>query len=147
VQYTAKVDEDFFTKWRVSLSYLRYYSLEPGNTEFPTVSSPDQWRLLRRVDTTQLNNTFSVTPTTVVTVRYGFNRFPNYSYDVSQGFNLANLNFPSSYVNAIPKAYAQFPDVTTNNFYPFGVADNNSYFDLASDNSRPVSQSTWGNTA
>jgi len=134
VQYTAKVDEDFFTKWRVSLSYLRYYSLEPGNTEFPTVSSPDQWRLLRRVDTTQLNNTFSVTPTTVVTVRYGFNRFPNYSYDVSQGFNLANLNFPSSYVNAIPKAYAQFPDVTTNNFYPFGVADNNSYFDLASDN-------------
>ncbi|HEV1287966.1 MAG TPA: carboxypeptidase-like regulatory domain-containing protein, partial [Bryobacteraceae bacterium] len=75
MQYTAKVDEDFFTWWRTSLSYLRYFSLEPGNTEFPTVSSPDQWRLLRRVDTTQLNNTFSVNPTTVVTIRYGFNRF------------------------------------------------------------------------
>jgi hypothetical protein len=134
MQYTAKVDEDFFTKWRVSLSYLRYFSLEPGNTEFPTVSSPDQWRLLRRVDTTQLNNTFSVTPTTVVTVRFGFNRFPNYSYDVSQGFNLARLGFPANYVNAINPSLSQFPDVTTNNFYQFGVTDNNSFFVLASSN-------------
>jgi len=134
MQYTAKVDEDFFTKWRVSLSYLRYFSLEPGNTEFPTVSSPDQWRLLRRVDTTQLNNTFSATPTTVVTVRFGFNRFPNYSYDVSQGFNLAKLGFPANYVNAINPSLSQFPDVTTNNFYQFGVTDNNSFFVLASSN-------------
>ncbi|HTB15180.1 MAG TPA: TonB-dependent receptor [Bryobacteraceae bacterium] len=134
VQYTAKVDEDFFTWWRASLSYLRYYSLEPGNTEFPTVSSPDQWRLLRRVDTTQLNNVFVVNPTTVITVRYGFNRFPNYSYDVSQGFNLASLGFPANYVNAINKAYSQFPDVTTSNFYQLGVTDNNSFFVLASDN-------------
>ena len=134
VQYTAKVDEDFFTWWRASLSYLRYYSLEPGNTEFPTVSSPDQWRLLRRVDTTQLNNTFSLSPTTVLTVRYGFNRFPNYSYEVSQGFNLASLGFPSSLVSAVNPAYSQFPDVTTSNFYQFGVTDNNSVFDLASDN-------------
>ncbi len=134
VQYTAKADEDFFNWWRSSLSYLRYYSLEPGNTEFPTVSSPDQWRLLRRVDTTQLNNVFTLNPTTVLTVRYGFNRFPNYSYDVSQGFNLASLGFPANYVGAINKAYSQFPDVTTSNFYQLGVTDNNSFFVLASDN-------------
>src|ERR1700722_5292054 len=134
MQYTAKADEDFFTWWRASLSYLRYFSLEPGNTEFPTVSSPDQWRLLRRVDTTQLNNVFVLNPTTVLTVRYGFNRFPNYSYDVSQGYNLSSLGFPASYVGAIPKALAQFPDVTTSNFYQLGVTDNNSFFVLASDN-------------
>jgi hypothetical protein len=134
MQYTAKLDEDFFTWWRASLSYLRYFSLEPGNTEFPTVSSPDQWRLLRRVDTTQLNNVFVLNPSTVLTVRYGFNRFPNYSYDVSQGYNLSNLGFPASYVNQIPKSLAQFPDVTSSNLYALGVADNNSFFVLASDN-------------
>ena len=134
MQYTAKFDEDFFTWWRASLSYLRYFSLEPGNTEFPTVSSPDQWRLLRRVDTTQLNNIFTINPTTVLTVRYGFNRFPNYSYDVSQGFNLSGLGFPASYVNQIPKSLSQFPDISMSNLYSLGVADNNSFFVLASDN-------------
>ncbi len=133
-QYTAKLDEDLTRFWRASVSYLRYFSLEPGNTEFPTVSSPNQWRLLRRVDTTQFNNLFTVNPTTVVTVRYGFNRFPNYSYDVSQGFNLNSLNFSPALVNQVPRSLAQFPDVTMTNLYSLGVADNNSYYVHASDN-------------
>ena len=65
-QYTGKVDEDFVNWWRASLSYLRYYSLEPGNTGFPLVSTPIGWRLLRRVDTTQFNNLFTSIPTTVL---------------------------------------------------------------------------------
>src|SRR5437016_2763926 len=84
-QYTGKLDEDITSWWRVSASYLRYFSLEPGNTEFPTVSSPNQWRLQRRVDSTQLNSIMTINPTTVLTLRYGFNCFPNYSYDASQG--------------------------------------------------------------
>ena len=86
----------FTNWWRASLSYMRYYSLEPGNTWFATVSSPDQWRLQRRVDATQFNNIVTISPTTVLTVRYGFNRFPNYGYQVSQGFNLASLGFDPS---------------------------------------------------
>jgi hypothetical protein len=133
-QFTAKFDEDFFKWWRASLSYLRYFSLEPGNTEFPTVSSPDQWRLLRRVDTTQLNNTFSLNPTTVLTVRYGFNRFPNYSYDVSQGYSVGSLGFPSSLVSQINPSLSQFPDILMSSLYNLGVQDNNSFYVLASDN-------------
>ncbi len=134
MQYTGKIDEDFFPWWRASLSYLRYYSLEPGNTEFPTASSPDQWRLLRRVDTTQFNNLFTVNPTTVVAIRYGFNRFPNYSYDASQGFDLSTLGFSSNFVNQVPKALAQFPYITGTNLYTLGVDDNNSTYVLASKN-------------
>jgi len=134
VQYTGKIDEDFTSWWRASLSYLRYYSLEPGNTEFPTLSSPNQWRLQRRVDSTQLNNLFTINPTTVLTVRYGFNRFPNYSYDVSQGFDLGSLGFPSSLVNQVPRNLAQFPYVTMSNVYSLGVNDNNSYYVHASNN-------------
>ncbi len=133
-QYTGKLDEDFASWWRTSLSYLRYFSLEPGNTEFPTVSSPDQWRLQRRVDSTQLNNLFTINATTVVTVRYGFNRFPNYSYDVSQGFDLNSLNFSPALVSQVPKALSQFPDVQTSNLYQLGVTDNNSYYVHASNN-------------
>ncbi len=134
-QYTGKLDEDLRSWWRASISYLRYFSLEPGNTEFPdNISSPNQWRLLRRVDSTQINNLFTVTPTTVITVRYGFNRFPNYSYDMSQGYDLNALKFSPALVNQVPKALSQFPDVTMTNLYSLGVADNNSFYVHASNN-------------
>ncbi len=133
-QMTGKLDEDFTSWWRASISYLRYFSLEPGNTWFSSPSTPDGWRLQRRVDTTQINNLITVNPTTVVTVRYGFNRFPNYTYDVSQGYNLASLGFASSFVSQIPTAKSQFPYVPMTNLYSLGVADNNSFVDLASNN-------------
>ena len=133
-QYTGKLDQEVTKWWHASLSYLRYFSLEPGNTWFPTASSPDQWRLLRRVDSTQFNNLFTINPTTIVTVRYGFNRFPNYSYDVSQGYNLAGLNLPASYVNQVPRTLSQFPYISMSNLYSLGVDDNNSYYVHASKN-------------
>ncbi len=86
------------------------------------------------MDSTQINNLFTLNPTTVVTVRYGFNRFPNYSYDVSQGFDLSSLNFSPALVNQIPKALSQFPDVGMSNLYSLGVADNNSFYVHASNN-------------
>ncbi len=133
-QYTGKLDEDFTSWWRASISYLRYFSLEPGNTWFPTASTPEGWRLLRRVDATQINNTITINPTTVMAVRYGFNRFPNYSYNVSQGYNLASLGYSPSFVSQIPVAKAQFPYVSMTNLYSLGVNDNNSFVDLASNN-------------
>jgi len=134
-QYTGKIDEDFFTWWRSSVSYLRYFSLEPGNTEFTNnISTPDQWRLQRRVDATQLNNLFTLNPTTTIAIRYGFNRFPNYSYDMSQGYDLNQLKFSPALVSQIPKSLSQFPDIGMTNLYSLGVADNNSFYVLASNN-------------
>ena len=124
-QKTAKLDHQVTDKWRASLSYLRYYSLEPGNNWFPTISSLDQWRLERRVDTTQFNNIITLSPTTVLTVRYGFNRFPNYGYQVSQGFNLATLGFDPSFVAAVPSP--TFPNVTMTSQYSLGT-NNNFYY-------------------
>ena len=134
VQYTGKIDEDFRSWWRASVSYLRYFSLEPGNTEFPTISSPNQWRLLRRVDTTQVNNLFTINPTTVLSIRYGFNRFPNYSYNVTQGFDLSSLGFSPALVGQVNRSLSQFPYVTFSNLYTLGVNDNNSFYVHASRN-------------
>ena len=62
------------------------------------------------MDTTQFNNIMTISPTTVLTVRYGFNRFPNYGYQVSQGFNLATLGFDPGLWRRIPSP--TFPNVT-----------------------------------
>jgi hypothetical protein len=133
-EMTGKIDENFASWWHASLSYLRYYSLEPGNNWFPGLSSPSGTELARRVDSTQLNSLFTINPTTVLAVRYGFNRFPNYSYDKSQGFNLASLGFNPSFANSIPTALAQFPYISMSSMSVLGVSDNNSYYVHASDN-------------
>ena len=123
-QKIFKLDENFTSWWRASASYARYYSLEPGNTWFSTISSPDQWRLQRRVDATAINNVITLSPTTVLSVRYGFNRFPNYGYKASQGFNLASLGFPAATVSQIPNP--TFPIVNFNTAYSLGT--NNNFF-------------------
>ena len=133
-QYTGKLDQDFTGWWRASISYLRYFSLEPGESWFNSASTPAGWRLQRRVDTTQINNLFTLNPTTILTVRYGYNRFPNYSYNTSQGFDLSSLGFSSSLAGAVPVAKAQFPYVPMTNLYTLGVNDNNSLIVLASNN-------------
>jgi len=59
--------------------------------------------LYRKVDAINWNNTFLPSPAMVVTVGYGFNRFPNNSLDSSAGFDQTTLGFPSSYVNQLQK--------------------------------------------
>ncbi len=134
VQYTAKVDEDFTSWWRSSLSYLRYYSLEPGDTWFNSPATQSGWRLLRRVDTTQLNNLFTINPTTVLAVRYGFNRFPNFDYNSSQGFNVGALGMSPSYVSSISPAVAEFPQIAMTSLYGLGDTGDWDYYDEASHN-------------
>jgi len=134
VQYTAKIDEDFTSWWRASLSYLRYYSLEPGDTWFNSPATQSGWRLLRRVDTTQLNNLFTINPTTVLAVRYGFNRFPNFDYNSSQGFNVASLGMSPNYANTISPTSAEFPQINMSSIYSLGDSGDWDYYDEASHN-------------
>jgi len=133
VQYTGKLDEDFTHWWHASLSYARYYSLEPGDTWFNTPATTAGWRLQRRVDATAINSIFTVNPTTVVALRYGFNRFPNYGYNSSQGFNIGVLGFTPSWANLVNGPNAEFPQIGMNSIYGIGESDG-SYADLASHN-------------
>ncbi len=132
VQYTGKIDEDFTSWWRASLSYLRYYSLEPGDTWFNSDATQSGWRLLRRVDTTQLNNLFTINPTTVIALRYGFNRFPNFDYNSSQGFDVGSLGINSAFVAS--RAAAEFPQVNMTSLYGLGDSGDWDYYDEASHN-------------
>lgn len=55
-QSTAKIDHDFTSRWRASVSYLRYKTMEPNERPFTSVATPRQKVLYRRSDLTQLNN-------------------------------------------------------------------------------------------
>lgn len=129
-QDTIKLDHRFTNWWLASISQLRYNSLEPGENWFPdSPSSPEQWVLERHVNATVINNTLTINPTTVAAARFGFNRFPNFSFQRSQGFKLASLGFSPTLVNSIVKP--TFPIVDFQNFYPgaqMGASGNNEQF-------------------
>jgi hypothetical protein len=118
-QKTFKADHRLASWWNLSASYLRYNSLEPGETWFPDLlTTPSQWRLDRRVDATNVSSTMTVNPTTVVTARYGFNRFPNYSFMKYQNVDLAALGFSPTFVANAP--VNSTPTMSFTNFYGFG---------------------------
>jgi hypothetical protein len=115
-QRTYKLDHKLTSWWNASFAYQYYQSLEPGETWFPSSpSSPQQWRLDRKVNSSQINSTMTLNPTTVLAVRYGFNRFPNYGFQLSQGFNPTSLGFNPGFVRDIVSP--TFPAVVFQNFY------------------------------
>ena len=117
-QTTWKADHQLFSWWRASASYLHYGSREPGNAWWGTLASPNQGVLFRKVDATQVNSTLTPTPTMVIAVRYGFNRFPNFSAPTSLGFSQTELGLPSS-LAAITK-YTAFPAISMSDVGSFG---------------------------
>ena len=59
------------------------------------------------MDATAVNAIITANPTTVVSLRYGFNRFPNIYNAVSSGFDPSLLGFPASYANKLKENCAQ----------------------------------------
>ena len=111
-ELNAKLTHQFGTRWLADVYYLHYGSKEPGGnslTTFPGSSS--SYLLYRKVDAVGIQNTVTINPTTVGTIGFGFNRFPNDTKDISTGFNQSTLGFPSNYVSALSKT--GFPRITT----------------------------------
>ncbi|MES1257707.1 MAG: carboxypeptidase regulatory-like domain-containing protein [Acidobacteriota bacterium] len=128
-QLTFKGDQEIKSWWRASASYLHYGSQEPGNRWFPNqIASPNQGVIFRKVDATQLNTTLTPGPTMVIAVRYGFNRFPNFTPPVSLGFDLASLGLPASLVSATK--FPAFPAITMSDLasYGGGTTTQNVYY-------------------
>ena len=111
-EFDGKLTHQFGTRWLADFYYLHYGSKEPGGNSLTTVAgSSSSYLLYRKVDATSIQNTITLTPTTLLTVGFGFNRFPNNTVDISNGFDQATLGFPSNYTSAITKK--AFPQITT----------------------------------
>jgi trimeric autotransporter adhesin len=82
----------------------------PANI-FPNPGTPDQTLCCdRKIDATQANATITPSPTTVIAIRWGFNRFYSKTTQESSGFNLASLGLPESLVSETPNP--AFPAIT-----------------------------------
>jgi hypothetical protein len=108
-EVTAKLDEQIRPWWNVSGSYIFYEALQPLGNPLHTLPGSYSYTYHRQVDAVQLNSTWIVNPTTVVTARYGTNRFPNLIAEVSQGFDPAALGFPTSLTSQLQAEF--FPTI------------------------------------
>ena len=111
-EFNGKLTHQFGSRWLADFYYLHYGSKEPGGNALTTqAGSSSSYLLFRKVDAMGIQNTITLTPTTVLTVGFGFNRFPNDTQDISKGFNQSTLGFPSTYLSALSKT--GFPRITT----------------------------------
>lgn len=117
-EVTVKLDQQIRPWWNVSGSYIFYEALQPLGNPLGTLPGSYSYTYHRQVDATQINSTWILNPKTVVTARYGNNRFPNLIAEVSKGFDPATLGFPTSYSSQIQSKF--FPTIFLRNFSQLG---------------------------
>ena len=124
-QYTAKVDHEFASWIRASASYIHQTTQEPPGYRWwgASVASPGQTLLDRQSESTQANTTITPQPTTVIAIRWGFNRFWSKQGPTSLGYDLTSLGLPASLVSATRNP--AFPSVTMSDFASFGGGGTN----------------------
>ncbi len=111
-QSTWKADHQFASWIRASGSYVHQKTFETDAPNlFGNAGSPSQSLCCdRKIDATQANATLTPDATTVVTVRWGFNRFYTKNTQASNGFDLSSLGLPQSLVSVTP--HPAFPAIT-----------------------------------
>ena len=122
-EYIGKLEHTFAPWWTSSASYLHDAVQEP-DIDFHLDPAPigtqyagGSTKLIRYFDATSLYNTFTVTPTTLLTVGYGFNRYYSASVPYSTGFNagtgFGGTGFPTGLTSNM--ASQTFPTFTLSN--------------------------------
>jgi hypothetical protein len=125
--YSGKLAHTFADWWTSEASYIHQAIQEPSGNAL-IVPFANSNKLLRYTDVTAFNNTFTINPTTLLTVAYGFNRYYSAAFQYSTGFNAANgfggAGFGSSFASVLQSA--TFPSITiagVNNVASLGAAN------------------------
>lgn len=96
-EYVGKVEHTFTSWWTGNVSYLHDAIQEPDVTFLLTPFSANDTKLIRYFDATSAGSTFTISPTEIFTIGYGFNRYysasPPYStpFDSATGFGGAGF--------------------------------------------------------
>ncbi len=132
------------TKWlKLSGTYLHYGSQEPSNQTWPgSIATPGQTTIYRHVDASAGNAVITLNPTTVATVRFGYNRFPDYDPQFSNGFKLTQLGFPAS-VDDLTPGTPDFPGISTGEFTSYGGGTTSWRVQFSTSFNAEVAKSRW----
>lgn len=110
-EFIGKLDHQITKWWAANVSYMHYGSKEPGGNPLGSFAGDgNSYLLYRKVDATTVNSVITINPTTVATVGFGFNRFPNNTLDLTSNFDQTTLGLPASYVGGLQKK--AFPRLT-----------------------------------
>jgi trimeric autotransporter adhesin len=125
--YSGKLDHVFTPWWSGAVSYVHLATQEPSGSFLHTFANADG--ILHRFnDATAINNVFTLNPTTVLTVGYGFNRYYSHQvpysessfpggFDQSTGFG--GTGFPAAYAALVQSR--SFPSIYVNGVGPAGA--------------------------
>ncbi len=108
-QQTFKLDHSLTENWKMSGFYAHYGSREPEADYYGNIANPNGYLLFRNVHALAFNNIISLSPTTVLSLRYGYNAFSDNTTTISAGFDPAQLGFANSFVKDIN--FKKFPRV------------------------------------
>ena len=114
--YSGKVEHTFAPWWTAGVSFVHLATQEPSGFILGGVTvAENATKLLRNNNATAVNNTFTLNPTTLLTVGYGFQRYYSASFQYSNGYNLGagGLAFPSNYTSQLQSD--TFPSTTFSN--------------------------------
>ena len=114
--YSGKLEHTFAPWWTAGVSFIHLATQEPSGFILGGVTvAENATKLLRNNNATAVNNTFTINPTTLLTVGYGFQRYYSASFQYSNGYNLGSggLNFPSTFTSQLQSD--TFPTTTISN--------------------------------
>jgi hypothetical protein len=114
--YSGKLSHTFFPWWMAEASYVHQAIQEPsGNVLIVPFANSN--KLLRYTDVTAINSTFTINPTTLLTVAYGFNRYYSAAFQYTTGFNAATGFGGSGFANSFASQLQSptFPTVSLSN--------------------------------
>jgi Carboxypeptidase regulatory-like domain/TonB dependent receptor len=107
--HTIRIDHVFNDKHRTFGRASWYDRDSDYNNYFGNLSTGTLFQFVSRQGV--LDHVYTVNPTTVVNLRYGYNRFIRVddTNPENHGFDLTSLGFPASYTNLIPEDVRRFP--------------------------------------
>lgn len=106
---TIRIDHNISDKQRIFGRASWYDRNSTYNNYFDNLATGTLFQFLSRQ--AALDDVYTINPTTVLNLRYGYNRFIRVDgYNpANQGFDLTSVGFPASYNNAIPEDQRRFP--------------------------------------
>jgi trimeric autotransporter adhesin len=126
LQWSAKMDHKFTNNLSLSALYVWARTGEDGDCWYDSnLFACPMFRLDRKVHVVGLNNNYVLNDSTVLALRFGWNRFDD-SNSLPHAFDPATLGFNQAYLGAMPGK--KFPRVDLDDFGTMGHSPRNDRY-------------------